>query len=107
MCSQDYIRTAVAKGLTLKDVHYKHALKNAMIPTVTVVGMQFGMLLGGAVLIETIFSLPGLGKLLVDSILARDYQVVQGCVLWICLIFLGVNVLVDLIYLLLDPRIRY
>lgn len=104
---EDYIRTARAKGLHNRVVITRHALKNAMIPVVTVFGLQFGMLLGGAVLTETIFNLPGLGRLLVESINYQDYPVIQGCVLLISFIFVGVNLLVDVAYALFDPRIRY
>ena len=105
--SQDYTTTARSKGLTEKVVVAKHALKNAMIPIVTVIGLQFGMLLGGAVLTETVFAWPGLGRLIVDSILARDYAVTQGAILIFGLLYVMVNLAVDLLYALLDPRIRY
>lgn len=104
---QDYIRTARSKGLAERVVIYKHALKNALIPVVTVVGLTVGRLLGGAVLTETIFSWPGLGKFAVDAIYARDYPQVQGVVLLIAAGFVLVNLLVDVIYVFLDPRIRY
>jgi peptide/nickel transport system permease protein len=104
---QDYIRTARSKGLAERVVIYKHALKNALIPVVTVVGLTVGRLLGGAVLTETIFSWPGLGKFAVDAIYARDYPQVQGVVLLIATGFVLVNLLVDVIYVFLDPRIRY
>lgn len=104
---QEYIRTAWAKGLSSKVVIYKHALKNALIPVVTVVGMQFGGLLGGAVVTETIFSWPGVGRLAVNSILRRDFPMVQGTTLVLCFTFVVVNLLVDLLYTFLDPRIRY
>jgi len=104
---QDYINTARAKGLVERIVVYKHALKNALIPVVTVMGLQFGILLGGAVLTESVFSWPGVGRLLVDSILARDYPVVQGAVLVLALFFVLINLVVDIIYALLDPRITY
>jgi peptide/nickel transport system permease protein len=104
---QDYIRTAKAKGLSDRVVIYKHALKNALIPVVTVVGMQFGALLGGAVVTETIFSWPGVGRLAVNSILRRDFPMVQGTTLVLCFTFVVVNLLVDILYTLLDPRIRY
>ncbi len=104
---QDYINTARAKGLVERVVTYKHALKNALIPVVTVMGLQFGSLLGGAVLTETVFSWPGIGRLLVDSILTRDYPVVQGAVLMLALLFVLINLFVDIIYALLDPRITY
>ncbi|MFO7646050.1 MAG: ABC transporter permease [Desulfosarcina sp.] len=104
---QDFITTARAKGLTEKVVVYKHALKNALIPVVAIMGLQFGILLGGAVLTETVFAWPGVGRLLVDSILARDYPVVQGAVLVLAVTFVLINLIVDLIYAFLDPRISY
>jgi ABC-type dipeptide/oligopeptide/nickel transport system permease component len=102
---QDFVTTARAKGLAEKVIIYKHALKNALIPVVTIMGLQFGILLGGAVLTETVFAWPGVGRLLVDSILARDYPVVQGAVLVLAVSFVLINLLVDLIYAFLDPRI--
>jgi ABC-type dipeptide/oligopeptide/nickel transport system permease component len=90
-----------------KVVVIKHALKNALIPIITVVGLQFGMLLGGAVLTETVFAWPGVGRLIVDSILARDYPVIQGTILIFGLIYTLVNLMVDVIYAFVDPRIRY
>jgi peptide/nickel transport system permease protein len=104
---QDFIRTAQAKGLKDHAVLYRHALKNAFIPVLTVIGVQIGYLLGGAVIIESIFSLPGMGRFLLDSINNRDYSIVQGGVLFIALIFSVVNLSVDLVYGWLDPRIRY
>jgi peptide/nickel transport system permease protein len=104
---QDFIRTAKAKGLKDHAVLYRHALKNAFIPVLTVIGVQIGYLLGGAVIIESIFSLPGMGRFLLDSINNRDYSIVQGGVLFIALIFSVVNLAVDLVYGWLDPRIRY
>lgn len=104
---QDYVRTAYAKGLKDRSVLYRHALKNAFIPVLTVIGVQIGYLLGGAVIIESIFSLPGMGRFLLDSISNRDYSIVQGGVLFIALIFCLVNLSVDLVYAWLDPRIRY
>lgn len=104
--NQDYIRTARAKGLMPRLVLWRHALKNAMLPIVTVIGLEVGYLLGGAFLTETVFSLPGVGRLMVDRILARDYPVVQGAVLVIATIFVFVNLIVDLTYAWLDPRIR-
>ncbi|MCF8002303.1 MAG: ABC transporter permease, partial [Halanaerobiales bacterium] len=104
---QDYIRTAYSKGLQDRVVVYKHALKNAFIPIITVVGLQFGVLLGGAVLTETIFSWPGLGKYLVDAIYARDFPVVQGGILFFAGTFVLVNLLVDISYAAIDPRIEY
>jgi ABC-type dipeptide/oligopeptide/nickel transport system permease component len=104
---QDFITTARAKGLRERIVVYKHALKNALIPVVTIIGLQLGTLLGGAVLTETVFAWPGVGRLTVDSIMARDYPVVQGTVLLLALTFVFVNLFVDILYSFLDPRIRY
>jgi peptide/nickel transport system permease protein len=103
---QDYIRTARAKGLGQSVVLLRHALKNALIPIVTLLGLQLGGLLSGAVIIESIFSLPGNGQLLVTSIFNRDFPVVQGLVVVIALVFIAVNLVVDVIYASLDPRIR-
>lgn len=105
--NQDYIITARAKGLEERVVVLRHALKNALIPVVTIGGLQFGYLLEGAVIVETIFAWPGLGKLLVDSIFARDFAMIQGCVLFFAVIFVFVNLAVDISYAFLDPRIRY
>jgi len=105
--SLDYISTARSKGLRETVVVVKHALKNALIPIVTVVGLQFGLLLGGAVLTETVFAWPGIGRLIVDSILARDYPVIQGTILIFGLLYILVNLAVDLLYVVIDPRIRY
>lgn len=104
---QDYVRTARAKGLREAKVVRVHALKNAMVPVVTVVGLQVGGLLGGAIIVEQIFVLPGIGRLLVDSIFQRDFPMVQGVVLFASLAFLFANLAVDLLYAYLDPRIRY
>ena len=104
---QDYIRTARAKGVVERGVVLRHGLKNALIPIVTVVGVQAGYLLGGAVLTETVFAWPGVGTLMVQGILARDVPLVQGCVLVVALSFVLVNLAVDLVYAWLDPRIRY
>ena len=104
--TQDHVRTARAKGLPPRRVVLRHILRNALIPIVTVIGLQLGLLLSGAVLTETIFSLPGLGRLMVDSILSRDYPVVQAGALFIAVVFVLVNLAVDLSYTLLDPRIR-
>jgi len=103
---QDYVRTARAKGVRESFVVVRHALRNALIPTVTVVGVQAGYLLGGAVLTETVFAWPGVGTLMVQGILARDFPLVQGCVLVIALGFVLVNLAVDVLYAALDPRIR-
>jgi peptide/nickel transport system permease protein len=103
---QDYIRTVRAKGQKESVVIWRHALGNALIPVVTVVGLQFGHLLGGAVLTESIFSIPGVGRLMVDAIKMRDYPLVQGGVLYIAVAFSLVNLLVDLVYAWVDPRIK-
>jgi peptide/nickel transport system permease protein len=102
---EDYVRTAKAKGLKQQLVVYKHALKNAANPIITIVGLNFGYLLGGTVLIETVYARPGLGKLLVDAILARDYPVVQGVTFVIAASFILVNLVTDLVYSLVDPRV--
>ncbi len=104
---QDYVRTARAKGMAETRVLTRHALRNAFIPVVTVIGLNVGSLLGGAILTETIFAWPGVGRLVVDAIFARDYPLVQGAVLVIAVLFVLVNLLVDLSYAFLDPRIRY
>jgi peptide/nickel transport system permease protein len=104
---EDYIRTARAKGLQERAVLVGHAMKNAFLPIITVIGLQFGGLLAGAILTETIFSWPGMGRLVVNRILARDYPSVQGSVLAIALVFVFVNLMVDISYAYLDPRIRY
>lgn len=103
---EDYIRTAKAKGLGPVAIIWKHALRNAWLPVVTIIGMQLGALLGGAVVTETVFSWPGIGSLMIESIQKRDYPVVQGCVLVISLTYVVVNMLTDLVYAWLDPRIR-
>ncbi|MGH0054057.1 MAG: ABC transporter permease [Sphaerochaetaceae bacterium] len=103
---QDYISTARAKGITEKQVTKKHMLKNALIPIVTAVGLQFGQLLGGAMLTETIFSWPGLGRLMVDSITSKDIPMVLGSVIFMAVMFSFVNLLVDILYAFLDPRIK-
>lgn len=103
----DYIRTARAKGLSERMVIYKHALKNALIPIITIIGIQFGTLLGGAVITETIFAWPGIGRLAVTAIQRRDYPMIQGDVLIISTLFVLVNLIVDITYALIDPKIRY
>jgi peptide/nickel transport system permease protein len=103
---QDYIRTARAKGLSERRVVYAHALRNAMLPVVTVLGLQFGALLAGAIVTETIFAWPGLGRLTISAISNRDYALVQGCLLCIGLTYVAVNFLTDLVYSALNPRIR-
>src|SRR3984957_9867177 len=104
--NQDYIRTARAKGLPERNVVYRHALRNAMIPVITVLGLQFGALLAGAIVTETIFSWPGIGRLTIQAISNRDYYLVQGCILAIGLTYLAVNFLTDLLYSVVNPRIR-
>lgn len=103
---QDYIRTARAKGLSERAVVYKHALRNAMIPVITVIGLQFGALLAGAIVTETLFSWPGIGRLTISAISNRDYYLVQGCVLFIGLTYVAVNFMTDLVYSFLNPRIK-
>ena len=105
--SEDYVRTAHAKGVRPRRVVLRHALKNAAIPVVTVVGVGIAALLGGVVVTETVFNIPGLGRLTTDAILRRDYPVVQGLILVFSLVYIIVNLLVDLSYVLFDPRIRY
>jgi peptide/nickel transport system permease protein len=105
--NQDYVRTARAKGLSEGKVVGKHALRNSLIPVVTVIGLQFGALLGGALLTESVFSWPGIGKYTVDCILKSDFPVVQGIVLLVALVFVTVNLAADLMYAYLDPRIKY
>ena len=105
--NEDYVRTARAKGLKRGRVNIHHALRNAMLPVTTVIGLQLGSLLGGAMLTETVFAWPGIGKYVVDCILKSDYPVVQGAVLLIAVIFVVINLVVDVIYAYLDPRITY
>jgi peptide/nickel transport system permease protein len=104
---EDYVRTARAKGVIPRRVVFKHALRNAMLPTVTVIGLQVGLLMGGALITETIFSWPGVGQIAYDSIYSRDYAMIQGVVLYGALLFVLVNLLVDVLYAVLDPRVRY
>jgi peptide/nickel transport system permease protein len=104
---QDYIRTARAKGLGQRSILFVHALKNAAVPIVTVIGIGVALLIGGAVVTESVFAIPGLGRLTVDAILRRDYPVIQGIVLMFSFLYVLVNLMVDLIYTLVDPRIRY
>jgi peptide/nickel transport system permease protein len=105
--NQDYIRTARAKGVVERLVIYKHALKNALIPIVTAIGLQFGFLMGGQILIEEIFAWPGIGRLAIKAIFNRDYTVVQGVVLVVAVMFVFINLIVDIIYAYLNPKIRY
>jgi len=102
---QDYIRTAKGKGLASRDILITHSLKNALIPIITMIGLEFGHLLGGTVIIETIFAWPGIGRLLIDSISARDIPVIQGCVLFITIMYMLLNFIVDSLYPMVDPRI--
>jgi peptide/nickel transport system permease protein len=104
---QDFIRTERAKGLSERIVIYKHALRNAMVPVVTVVGLNFGLLLSGAILTETVFSWPGVGRLVVNAVYARDYPLVIGCILVFALVFVIVNLITDILYTYIDPRIHY
>jgi peptide/nickel transport system permease protein len=103
---QDYIRTVRAKGQTEYKVIVSHALRNALMPIVTVIGLQFGALLGGAVIAETIFAIPGVGRLMIDAIKQRDYPVVQGVVLFVAIGFSLLNLLIDSVYAFIDPKIR-
>jgi peptide/nickel transport system permease protein len=104
---EQYILAGRAKGLEERSIVYKHALKNAIIPTLTVVGITFALLIGGAVVIETVFNIPGVGRLIISAVLRRDYPVVQGVVLLIAVTYTLINLLIDLAYLAIDPRIRY
>ena len=104
---QDFVRTARAKGVRERVVVWRHALRNALIPIITILGLQFGSLLGGSVIVESVFGLPGVGSLMLDAIGARDYPVVQGTVVVTALAFITVNLLVDVLYGYLDPRIKY
>ena len=104
---QDYIRTARAKGVSHTGVIYSHALRNALIPVITIVGLRFGGLLAGSALIESVFAIPGIGRFMIEGVLNRDYPVVQSTVLLISATFVVINMLVDVLYLLVDPRVRY
>jgi peptide/nickel transport system permease protein len=104
---QDYIRTAWSKGLKERGVIIKHALKNGLIPVFTLAGLQLSTIIGGSVLIETVFNIPGMGRLAVDSVLNRDYQVTQGLTIVIAAAIIVVNLLIDISYGWLDPRVRY
>ncbi|MDR7418422.1 MAG: ABC transporter permease [Armatimonadota bacterium] len=104
---EDFVRTARAKGLANRGVFYRHALRNALPPLATVIGLRLGLLVGGAVITETVFAIPGIGRLMVQAVNLRDFPVVQGGVLLIALVVIAVNFLVDLSYLVLDPRVRY
>jgi peptide/nickel transport system permease protein len=104
---QDYLRTLRANGVSERLIIYKHALRNSLNPVITVVGLQFGFLLGGAVIVESVFAMPGVGTLLINAIFNRDYPIVQGGMLLIAVVFVLVNLLTDLMYGLVNPRIRY
>lgn len=104
---QDFIRTERAKGLSESRVIFKHAVRNAMIPVITVIGLNFGLLLAGAILTETVFSWPGMGRYVIKAVGMRDYPVVQGCVLFFAFIFVIVNLIADILYVYIDPRIKY
>lgn len=104
---EDYIRTAWAKGLEEKVIVSRHALKNALIPVVTIIGLQIAVLMGGSVIIEQIFSLPGLGRLLIESVSSRDYPMVSGIIMFIGILMLLINLVVDISYAFLNPKIRY
>ena len=104
---QDYMRTARAKGLPERTALFKHALRNGLLPVVTILGLQAGALLAGAIITETIFAWPGLGRLTVQAINARDYPLLQGCILTISLTYIVINLLTDVVYSMVDPRIRY
>ena len=105
--SQDYIRTARAKGLGERSILFIHALKNAAVPIVTVIGIGIALLIGGAVVTESVFAIPGLGRLTIDAIVRRDYPLIQGIVLMFSFIYVLVNLAIDIAYMALDPRIRY
>ncbi len=105
--SQDYMRTARAKGLAWRQVNFKHGFRNALIPVVTVIGLVFALSLGGAIVVELVFNIPGIGRLLIQSVSRRDYPVIQGVVLYIAFAYVLANLLVDTLYAVIDPRIRY
>jgi peptide/nickel transport system permease protein len=104
--SQDFIRTADAKGLSRADIVLRHGLPNALVPILTVTGIVAGALLGGTVIIEQVFSLPGIGRLVIGAVLSRDFPVIQGGLLFLAVIYLAVNLIVDLLYAVVDPRVR-
>jgi len=104
---QDYVRTARGKGLAEITIVVRHAMKNALIPVITIIGLEMGHLLGGTVIVETIFAWPGIGKLLIDAISQRDIPLIQGCVVFITIMYVFVNLIVDISYSIFDPRIRY
>ena len=104
---EDYIRTARAKGVTEQVVMMEHALRNSAVPIITIIGISIGMLISGVVVTESVFNLPGLGRLVVESVLARDYPLIQGLILLFSMIYIGVNLFIDTLYVVFDPRIRY
>jgi len=104
---QDYIRTARAKGAPNQSVYYRHALRNAMLPVVTVIGIEAAFLMGGLIVTETVFNIPGVARFLVEAIRWRDYPIVQNLVMFIAVVAVSINFLIDLLYAVLDPRIRY
>lgn len=104
---QDYVRTAAAKGLPFRSVLFKHALRNALVPVVTMLGLQLGAFLSRAVVTETVFGWPGIARLTVTAVLDRDFPLIQGSVLWLALVFIAANLFVDVVYAVIDPRIRY
>lgn len=104
---QDYIRTSRSRGIPERVIRYSHAFKNAMIPVITIVGLRFGGLLAGSMLVETVFSIPGIGRYMVNAVLKRDFPVVQGTILVLATTFVLVNLVVDLLYAVVDPKIRY
>jgi len=104
---EDYVRTARAKGIAEAAVLFRHALRNAAVPVITVIGTGFALLISGVVVTESVFNIPGIGRLTVDAVLARDYPVIQAMILLTSLLYVAINLLIDLAYTLLDPRIRY
>ena len=104
---QDYVRTAAAKGVPRKAVILRHAFRNALIPTITVLGIQMSQLLGGSVVVETVFAWPGVGRLMIDSISSRDTPMVLGCIVLLTILFSVLNLVIDLCYAVADPRIKY
>jgi peptide/nickel transport system permease protein len=105
--AQDYVRTARAKGLAERAVIFRHAMRNALVPILTVVGLTFAALMGGAVVTETVFSIPGVGQLVVSSVLRRDYPMIQGVTLVVAASYVLINLLVDILYVAVDPRVKY
>jgi peptide/nickel transport system permease protein len=104
---EDYVRTAMAKGLRQRTVVLRHGLRNALIPTITIIGQSVGALLGGAIVVETVFNLPGMGRLVLQSVQRRDFPVIQGVVMIIAAVYVLTNLLVDVLYVFVDPRIRF